>query len=516
MLSATVIVFREVLEAALIITIVLAATKGIAGRTRHVIFGIGAGLAGALVIAFFSGGIADLAEGIGQELLNAVILFTAVGLLGWHNVWMGRHAQELADKVAGAARSVAQGDADLHVLSIVVGLAVLREGAEVVLFLYGVSAGGMGSASGMLLGGLMGLAGGLVVGVLLYFGLLMISSRHLFTVTSLLILFLAAGLAAQGAGFLVQAGLIPALVQEVWNSSSLLPQDSLPGQFLHALLGYVERPSGVQLVFYVGTLAVIGGLMRLYAPQNAAKAVAMLIAVGLVFGPSSSTQAGTKVYSPIVEEGAFEIEFKARYDDDPKGGPEDKQVYKLSAGYGVNSFWFTEVVFELEKEGDGSLKYEEFEWENVFQLAPQGKYWIDFGLFVEAEIPNDDSKPSSLVIGPLLQKEIGQTVHILDILFERKFGNGSGSGVELDYFLESRYRLHPKFEPGIWAFGGFGKIGNFDDRRDQPHRIGPMVMGKLPAGRMSHFKYAFGVLFGLTHAAPDFSVNWRIEWETYF
>jgi high-affinity iron transporter len=191
------------------------------------------------------------------------VLFTAVAMLGWHNIWMGRHGRELAAEAADLGRSVATGSRPLYALATVVGLAVLREGSEVVLFLYGIAAGGTDGAAPMLAGGLGGLAVGAAAGLALYFGLLRIPMRHLFTVTSWMILLLAAGMASQGAAFLAQADLLPSLGGVLWDSSWLLSDEGLVGRTLHALVGYVAQPTGIQLAFYLGTLLVIGGLMRL-------------------------------------------------------------------------------------------------------------------------------------------------------------------------------------------------------------------------------------------------------------
>lgn len=261
MLATALIVFREVIEAGLIVGIVLAATRGLAGRNRWVLIGVAAGLAGACGIAAFAGSIAGFMQGIGQELFNAVILLLAVALLGWHNVWMERHGREMANELRAVGRSVSAGTRPLHVLSVVVGLAILREGSEVVLLLYGIAAGGGSGASALMTGGVLGLAGGVALSTALYLGLLAIPLRYLFNVTATLILLVAGGLAAQAAKFLVQARLLPPLGQPIWDSSWLLSDNTVPGQVLHALVGYVARPSGVQLAFYLATLLAIGGLM---------------------------------------------------------------------------------------------------------------------------------------------------------------------------------------------------------------------------------------------------------------
>ena len=262
MLAVAVIVFREVLEAALIVGIVLAATVGVPRRGRTVALGIAAGVAGAALVAAFTGEIASAVAGMGLELFDAAILFTAVAMLGWHNVWMQRHGRELAASASQVGDAVRSGARPLYALGLVVGLAVLREGSEIVLFVYGIAAAAGTGALAELGGGLLGLACGVAVGAGLYWGLLRIPMRHLFTVTSWLILLLAAGMASQGAAFLNQVGLLPSAGGVLWDSSFLLSDNSLLGRTLHALVGYVSHPLGIQLVFYVGTIVIIGALMR--------------------------------------------------------------------------------------------------------------------------------------------------------------------------------------------------------------------------------------------------------------
>lgn len=269
MLPVAIIVFREVLEASLIIGVVLAASQGVRRRGRWVAAGIAAGIVGAMLVAAFAGEIADALEGIGQELFNASVLFAAVAMLGWHNVWMGRHGRELAIEAGDVGKLVRAGARPLYALSVVVGLAVLREGSELVLFLYSLVAAN-GAHPAAFAGGLAtGLAAGSALGAALYLGLLRIPLRHLFTVTSWLILLLAAGLAAQGANFLVQANLLPALGTNLWDTSFLLSERSIPGQVLHTLVGYVAQPAGIQVVFYIATILVIGTLMRLAGRSEA-------------------------------------------------------------------------------------------------------------------------------------------------------------------------------------------------------------------------------------------------------
>jgi high-affinity iron transporter len=268
MFATAVIVFREVLEAALIVGIVAAATRTIPGRNRWLAAGIAAGLAGAALVALGTDRIAELASGMGQEYFNAAILGIAVVMLGWHNLWMSSHGAALAANARGVGQAIRDGRRECSVLLIVVGLAVLREGSETVLFLYGIAAAEGGGAMSMLAGGIAGIAAGIAVGYLVYAGLLRIPLRWFFTATGVLVLFLAAGMASQAARFLVQADLLPSLASPIWDTSGVLPQSSVTGTLLHSLVGYDARPAGMQIVFYVAVLVAIAAGMVLVAKSS--------------------------------------------------------------------------------------------------------------------------------------------------------------------------------------------------------------------------------------------------------
>jgi high-affinity iron transporter len=274
MIAALIIVFREIIEAGLVAGIVLAATKGVPRRGRWVAYGIVGGVAGASLVAGFAGLLANAFEGAGQELFNAAILFVAVLMLGWHNVWMARHGRAIAAEVKAVGASVVAGNRTLAALAIVVGVAVLREGVEVVLFLYGIAVSGQDSAATMALGGSLGLLLGAGLSALMYLGLLRVPARSLFSVTSGLIALLAAGMAAQAVAFLQVSGTVTALAQTLWDSSSLLTDSSIAGKIMHTLVGYTARPTGAELLAYVATLTTIFVLMRLVgsAPRNPASA----------------------------------------------------------------------------------------------------------------------------------------------------------------------------------------------------------------------------------------------------
>jgi high-affinity iron transporter len=257
MLASLVIVFREVLEAGLIVGIVLAATQGTPQRAAWIGGGIGVGLLGAALLATFAGALSSALAGVGQEVFTASILVVAVLMLGWHQLWMASHGREMAREMRSMGQAVAAGDKTRLAMAVVVAVAVLREGAEVVLFLYGIALASNEGWVSLLGGGLLGIALGAAVAYLLYRGLVAIPVKRLFSITGWLIALLAAGMAGQAAALLAGADLIPSWGYQLWDTSWLLPQESIPGRTLHALAGYADRPMGVQLVAYLGVLLLL-------------------------------------------------------------------------------------------------------------------------------------------------------------------------------------------------------------------------------------------------------------------
>jgi high-affinity iron transporter len=263
MFGSALIIFRETLEAALVIGIIAAATRGVSHRTLWLIIGVTCGVIGSFIVAALTDTIADFAEGSGQELFNAAVLAIAVVMIAWHNIWMSTHGAELARDAKRIGSEVKDGQRELSAIAILVALTVLREGAESVLFLHVMATGGNTSWVSMLTGGALGLLAGALVGTFMFIGLMRIPLRWFFSVTGTLLLLLAAGLASQMAKMLIQADWIPPLVSPLWDSSSVLPTNSVTGSILHVLIGYEASPSGMQILFYAGTIAIIVGLTAL-------------------------------------------------------------------------------------------------------------------------------------------------------------------------------------------------------------------------------------------------------------
>jgi high-affinity iron transporter len=261
MLPAAIIIFREMFEIVLIVGIVLAATKNLPDRTKWIFGGFGLGLAGSAAIALFTDKISDFAEGLGQEYFNAIVLFTAAFLIGWTVLWMAKHGRGIKTHFNKVGQKIAEGNLPYFSLSLAIALAIWREGAEIVMFVYGMMASGQ-PASDIALGALTGGTAGLLVGLLVYFGLLKIPPKYFLRVTATILILLVAGMVSGGVKYLIAAGLLSGLSDVVWDSSWLLPEKSVVGQAFHALLGYTDQPMLAQLLAYVGTVGVLVGLVR--------------------------------------------------------------------------------------------------------------------------------------------------------------------------------------------------------------------------------------------------------------
>jgi high-affinity iron transporter len=264
MFAAALIVFRESLEAALFVGIVAAATRELAGRARWLAAGVAIGVLGAILLALSALHVGELLDGIDQDLVHIALLSVALTMLVWHCIGAGVHARQRGDEARELGASVRQGQRAPWALLIAVALAVLREGAETVLFVVGALTG-----SGRVLPAEIAWACALGVffsveaGILLYNGLSRLPTRHIFAATNALIAILAGSIASQLVKSLAQVGFLAQGTAPLWDTSAALPQDSAPGMLLHALIGYDARPSAAQFAAYVAVLLLIYGSGRI-------------------------------------------------------------------------------------------------------------------------------------------------------------------------------------------------------------------------------------------------------------
>jgi len=259
MLSALIIVFREVLEMAMILGMLFAATRDVQGCRRWIITGASADLLGALIVAFFMEALEDSMDGAREFVFNAVVLTIASILLAWTVIWMGKHGREMRVRMKQVGASVVEGSTPMVGLMMISFAAVMREGSEAVFFLFGTMQTGEDTGS-MLTGGLLGLAAGASLGFLLYLGLVRIPMKYVFQVMGALLILLAAGMASQAALNLVLVDMLPSIVDTLWDTSTILSEDSFMGSVLHVLVGYDEQPSGMQMIVFAVTLSLVSWL----------------------------------------------------------------------------------------------------------------------------------------------------------------------------------------------------------------------------------------------------------------
>lgn len=268
MSAAAIIFFREILEIAVILTVILAATRGVKGRGKWIGLGIVGGLIGSVIVAYFTDAIADMMDGMGQEVFNAAVLFVAVFMIGWTVIWMSTHGRQMAAKLKDVGNKVKGGELPLTAVAVVIALCVWREGAEIVLFMYGIIHTTEEPLINLFIGGAGGTLAAASIGLAMYLGLLKLPMKYFFKTAEWLLILLACGLSAAATGYLIAADVVPAIVYQLWDSSAILASDSLIGQILHALIGYTDRPAAMQLIAYVATLLIILGAMRLVHRSN--------------------------------------------------------------------------------------------------------------------------------------------------------------------------------------------------------------------------------------------------------
>lgn len=260
-LTSFLIMLREGLEASLIVGIVLAYLRQI-GALRHAKFVWGGVVvAVAVSIAFLFGLQAVGAEfkGKTEEIFEGVTMLLAAGVLTWMIFWMMRQARLLKGELQrGVDRALTEGASwGLFLLAF---FAVVREGVESALFLQAATFAAAGQST--LFGALVGLAGAVGLGVLVYAFGVRVDLRAFFRITAVVLILFAAGLVGHGVHELVEAGLLPALVEEVYEIRRFFSHQEGLGQLLRTLFGYSDSPTLLELLAYLAYLGAVVGLSR--------------------------------------------------------------------------------------------------------------------------------------------------------------------------------------------------------------------------------------------------------------
>lgn len=255
-IAALVLAFREGLEAALILGIVLGVLRRVGRRDQGKMVWLGTGLA---VLLSLGAGIGLYAlgisfEGQAEQIFEGLAMLLAAGVLTWMVFWLDKQGRHIQAELERDVRRAATGGGTWAIFSLAF-LAVLREGIELALFL--TAATFTATAAATLFGGLLGLGLAALAGWLIFAATARLDVRAFFRVTSILLIFFAAGLVAHGIHEMNEAGIVPAVVEHVWDTNPVLDENSGGGQILKALLGYNGNPSLTEVLAYVGYWAVV-------------------------------------------------------------------------------------------------------------------------------------------------------------------------------------------------------------------------------------------------------------------
>ncbi len=263
---------REGLEAVLILSIVLGTLHKLnrSNLAKIVWGGALSAVVLSLVFAWALHRIGVSLEGQTETIYEGTMMFLAAGMLTWAIFWMKRRSRYLKSDLEASIRKTHH-DGGAKALFVLAFIAVLREGLELAIFL--TTATMTSGTLSVLMGALIGIVTAMLLGWLLFFGLIRLNLQGFFLTTSVLLLLFAAGLVAHGIHEFNEIGWIPALVEHVWDVNPWLDEESILGQMLKTLFGYNGNPSLSEVLGYLLYLgAVIWGMRRespsLVAPQK--------------------------------------------------------------------------------------------------------------------------------------------------------------------------------------------------------------------------------------------------------
>ncbi len=213
------------------------------------------------------------------------------------------------------------------------------------------------------------------------------------------------------------------------------------------------------------------------------------------------------VYSPYVTQGQSEIEFRGFDELDRNPAINGKNAYEISVAHAFTGWWNTEFYLgEYQRLPGQNQQFIGNEFENVFQLTPEGKYWADAGFLLSYEYHSQNGVPNALEFGPLLEKHAGRFDHRVNLIWEKEIGPGANGQYEFRAAYSLSYRIVQTFAPGLEAYIRPG---------DQSYQIGPVFYGELASHRGNELEYSAGVVFGINPDAPSHTLLARLEYEFY-
>ncbi len=241
----------------------------------------------------------------------------------------------------------------------------------------------------------------------------------------------------------------------------------------------------------------------------------VLAAVVLATSAGSARAADASLYLlvPTVTQGEREIDFHSGVGSAGRSTHREEDA-GVGFGAGVTDYWFTELAVQYRRVGNSGTAMDAFEWENIFQLAEPGQWPLDVGIAVEVEKPRNPAEGFSVRAGPLLQKEFGRFQGNANLLFSRHYQGTEFHATQERYEVQLKYRYAQAFEYGLQAFGSLGSPRqSWTGYERQLHRLGPVILGKLPLAGERSLSYNAAFLAGTTAHSPDRTVRLQLEYE---
>lgn len=238
-----------------------------------------------------------------------------------------------------------------------------------------------------------------------------------------------------------------------------------------------------------------------------ARALAALAALGLLAAASRARADDLVVYSPYVTQGQSEFELRGIQQRDANPSLDGARSAEVSVAHAFTSWWRPEIYLgEYERAPGQGQRLVGNEFENVFQLTPQGEYWADLGMVLSYGYSREPGVASTLEFGPLLEKRSGRIDQRLNLIWEKQVGGGADNKYALRAAYSFAYRVRRAFAPGFELY--LRPV-------DNAYQVGPVLRGELVGTRGTELEYRFGVVFGVNAAAPSQTFLASLEYEFY-
>ncbi len=257
MLSASLIIFREIIEISIIISVIYSSIEEYNKKNIVILKGVAIGLFFSIIFAVFMDRITESFDGMGQEIINSIIMISAICLITYSITWMKSNVTQFSNNLKQAALKEESNKIPKLSIILIIATSFIREGTEIILFSYGVLSSSQISKYSFFLGAALGLCAAVLVVISLNFGLMKTKTKQIFSATTILLILIASSMSAQVANNLISMGLFDSLSSELWDSSWLISDTSILGQILNAFMGYVSKPNTLEILFYFGTLTIL-------------------------------------------------------------------------------------------------------------------------------------------------------------------------------------------------------------------------------------------------------------------